>query len=106
VSNQKNLPRDPRLATIGAGTGIDAITNVTLNASTYVAIAVPTGKACKSFLAQARSGSTWYFSADSAGATYLTLSSAIALALAAEEGTILFYAKGSAADTLEVVFIN
>lgn len=103
---QQILPRDLNGHPIQASERIEAVANVTLNASTYVAVSVPAGASCKSLVAKSRSGQPWYIGTSSSPSAYYTCLGSVAFDLVAEAGEVLFYALGSGADTLEVLFTN
>lgn len=103
---QSALPRDNAGNRVQAAEAVDSILNVMLNGSTYVAVTVPTGSACKALVAKSRSGQPWYLATSASPSAYYTCLGSLALNLVAEGGDVLFYVLGSGADTLEVLFTN
>lgn len=103
---QINMPVDGNKRVIQSSEIVDSVVNTTINGSTYTAIALPAGASCKSLIARARSGQPWYLATSSNPSTYFTCLGSLAINLVANAGETIFYALGSGADTLEVLFTN
>jgi hypothetical protein len=103
--NAKLLPVDRNGNPIQAGSVIN-VCAVDITSAAYTAVAVPAGLGCKAFIAKSRAGNTWYCADSAAPTAYMTLDTPLACNCVGFEGQVLFYAKGSAADTLEILLLN
>jgi len=91
---------------VSGGTRLPAILNIAVDDSSWTAITLGANDSCRSILAGLRSGNPWKLSNSSAGSTYKTLSSNIAIDIIKGASETLFYVKtASGNDTLECILL-
>lgn len=105
MKTSSRLPVDQNYEAIQAGSVI-AIDNITINSSTYVAIALPSNVSCKSVTLKTRSGAAFYLATSASPTSYVTVDGVLTLSLVANAGETIGYAKGAAADVLEAIYLD
>ena len=100
------LPVDRNNFAIQAGKSISAIVNTAIDTSGYVAISVPASTYCKGVVAKTRTGAPWLLATVASPTTYVTVTGPLSLALVSGDSAVLFYAKGTVTDTLEVILVD
>jgi len=99
---------DERGRVVLSAIAIKKIQEVSINASTFTVVTIPSDAACKSVLVNAREGGNWLISTTLGGTTYLTVNfGPLVLDIAGLPSEILFYAKsGEGNKTLEIMYID
>lgn len=104
--SQRRLKLDPKGHPIQSGVLIEDVLEVAITASSFVAVAAPSGVETKSIYITTRDQSNFLLSNESDGNGYATIPSGFGIDFASESGETLFYAKGTSTTTLEVILLG
>ena len=99
-------PLDGRGEPMPILTEVVGVLNVVLNADTFVPVQIPSATVGKALIIKSRGDFPVFISDTAVGTAYYSVKGAFSLDMLFLAGQILFYAKGSAADTLEVILFD
>lgn len=101
------MPADRNGRVVQAGTTIRYIDNITINASTYVAVTVPAEVWCKALMIQTRAGNAFRLATSATPTNYASIAGPVSFNMRLRESVVVGYVRAeTTADTLEIIYLD